>query len=72
MKSVQLVYGDDWKGLYVNGKLAYEGHSITPKEILDAIGIESEWVAVDPDWLESRGSLPENLSEVVLEKEDGE
>ena len=40
---IELVDGDDWKGLYIDGKLAHVGHEIDIMifvDCLDAAGIE--------------------------------
>lgn len=31
--------GGDWVGLYLNGTLAHEGHSIEPEELLNLLGV---------------------------------
>ena len=56
--------GDDWKGLYVDGKLVYEGHSIPIHEFAKAANIDFDFVEADDEWLEEVGSFPKNLSEV--------
>ena len=59
---------DDWRGLYINGKLAAEGHSLPTKQILrllrEAKLNDYETRVVDADWLYELGNLPENISEV--------
>jgi hypothetical protein len=50
----------DWVGIYVDGKLVREGHSIQEEDVLDAIGIPNKSVWVDME--DSR--LPENLDEI--------
>lgn len=67
-----LATGDmDWQGLYVNGKLAAQGHNIQLHELADAIierlprlDISYEEKSVDYDWMEDRGDLPDNIEEV--------
>jgi hypothetical protein len=39
MKKV-VVQGDDWCGLYVDGKLVYENHSIPLRELAKHLGFE--------------------------------
>jgi len=34
----------DWIGLYRDGVLLNEGHSLSPREVLDALGLENESV----------------------------
>jgi len=61
---VAIVLGDDWTGLYVNGHLAAENHSLRPDEVLKALGFEYAIFSVDQGWLEASGSLPERLADV--------
>ena len=54
---------DDWHGIYVDGKLKYENHSIPYFEIFNAIGMEFEEVDIDMadlDW----GRYPETEEEL--------
>lgn len=55
---------DDWEGLYVDGILWAEDHSISSETLLKALGIEIEHITVDADWLYERGNLPNNLEEI--------
>jgi hypothetical protein len=59
-----IAQGDGWQGVYVDGKLVREGTSIGC-DVLSLLGITCRTVTVDPDWLDRRGTLPENLAEVV-------
>ena len=61
---VGLVRGDDWEGLYLDGKLVEEGHHLRLTDVLKHFGIECEEVWPDDSWLEERGRLPENFDEV--------
>jgi hypothetical protein len=61
---VILVCGDDWQGLYINGKLVEEGHNIPLDEIFKYLGIEGRSITVNDEWLQEQGRLPENLDEV--------
>jgi hypothetical protein len=65
---VTIVNGDDWVGLYVNGKIVVQGHSLTPHEILGAVDIIPKEINPDMEWLDNIGHLPENLSEVKKEE----
>lgn len=62
-----LVNGDDWQGLYKDGQIVAQNHSLSAYEILELVGVEfkSEWVNLD--WLENIGHLPHNLDEVKFE-----
>jgi hypothetical protein len=63
---ITLVYGNDWIGLYRDGILLDEGHSLSPYHILTALGLEMEEKTANEDWLEEEGSLPGCLEDVVL------
>lgn len=56
-----------WEGLYINGELKYQGHEVTPYAILDSLGIETERLKADYNWLTERGRLPDRLEDVTLE-----
>jgi len=66
---IALVDGDDWQGLYVDGKLLQQGHVISSDDILKATGIDYDYIFADIDWLGERGDLPDNLNEVKKEEE---
>ena len=63
-----VAYGDGWEGLYVDGKLACETHSIKASEMLDIMGIKVNYIEVDQDWLDENGSLPSTLAKVKKSK----
>lgn len=49
---VVIVDADDWKALYVDGKLVTQDHRIDNKVILKALGIELETVEPDAEWFQ--------------------
>lgn len=57
--------GDDWEGLYIDGVLVFENHTVGAQDVLRALGIECDWVECDREWIDNRGSLPDDLNEVV-------
>ena len=65
---VTIVTGDDWQGIYIDGVLKDESHGLRPCDVLDAVGITYREIAADLDWLADEGSLPEQLSDVKVEK----
>ncbi len=51
--------GGDWEGLYVNGRLMTEGHSLSVHEVLGVLGIECVYHTRIVD--EDDGRLPPAL-----------
>jgi len=64
---ITFVDGDDWAGLYVDGKLVLESHSLNPESVLEALGIKTTSIQAHLDWLGDMGSLPYDLKDVVAE-----
>lgn len=68
MSKLTIVRGDDWEGIYVDGTLAMEGHSIDTPEAIElaierkATSSEVKWC--DMKWLNDEGNLPLSLSAV--------
>ena len=64
-------YGE-WCGVYIDGKLDTEGHSIPVYEWLDYIkmrGItEVEELEVSGEWMEDVGSFPQLFDDIPKEK----
>ena len=74
MKKVVLVLGDDWNGLYIDGKLEIENHSLSAYQALQTLSLNShdfqlDQIVADEEWLEQKGCLPEELSDVKESKE---
>ena len=53
----------DWAGVYVDGKLKYQNHTIHKYRLMEALGLRFTTVEVNQDWLEANG-LPENVGDV--------
>lgn len=69
---VTLVTGEDWSGLYVNGVLVEQGHQIPQRHVIEHLArIEGEYtsesVIPNQQWIEDRGNLPNDLSEVIAD-----
>lgn len=64
MKKITMVYGMDWEGVYVDGKLAIQDHMLGAVDVLRALGVKFEECECDADWLDKRGQLPERLRDV--------
>lgn len=62
----------DWVGVYLNGTLYDEGHSIPVHTWLDLLSEVSEPATmqfeVDGEWLEDCGNLPEFFSDIPKDK----
>ena len=59
--------GDDWEGIYINGRLVAQGHTIEISEVLMSLGYEVVDKLTEEGWLEDQGYLPENITDVVFE-----
>ncbi len=60
---VTIVYCDDWIAIYKDGKLKAQNHSLSPREVLEALEIPFESEIAD-EFAAEVGHLPNNLSEV--------
>lgn len=65
-KVLTIAEGDDWRGIYVDGRLQLEGHSFRYQDVANlALGCTRvECRSVNLGWLEDTGSLPEDLAKV--------
>ena len=67
---VVIVDGDNWSGLFINGKLVEEGHSLTAHDVVSALightigSYKRKWA--DIDWLQDIGNFPSDLNDVVF------
>lgn len=66
--NIAFVDGDDWQGLYLDGKLVLENHSLYSIEVLEALKIKFKYIEADGDWMMENGHLPEKLSQVKKAK----
>jgi hypothetical protein len=64
MKTHTIAQADDWSGLYVDGELVYQGHSIPIHVVFEVLGASVQRVEVDLDWIHARGDLPDKLADV--------
>lgn len=66
--TITIVSGEDWKGVYKNGRLITEGHTINIGELISVLGFGGPaYISVDQAWLEQNG-LPKNLRDLPKEK----
>lgn len=65
MAKITYVDNEDWIGIYVDGRLAYEGHSIASLELLRICRVNYETFEADEEWLQEIGNFPRKLEDVV-------
>ena len=63
-KKITFVLGNDWTGMYIDGVLVEEGHTIPYWAIVRALGFEYDSKSVDEEWLEAYGCMPNDLKDV--------
>lgn len=72
---IVLVSGEeDWEGVYVNGTLFWEGHSVPGWVVIDALasaGLPARTFTVSHDWMIDEGRLPKSLSDIPEEAKVG-
>jgi len=54
---IHFIHSDtgDWTGMYIDGKLAIEGHKVTAKDVLDALGYKYTQECHYEDYFEDNG-----------------
>ena len=56
MKALLILSEDgDWIGLYVDGKLELEGHSLRTQDVIHALGIEANQIEKSVEWFDGHG-----------------
>ncbi len=59
---------DDWEGIYINGRLASEGHRMSAHDILDTLKgyllVGYEFRTCDREWLLGLGNLPDSADRI--------
>jgi hypothetical protein len=68
MNKLLILTTDDWEGLFIDGKLATEGHSISLYEFCKILGIKVDFKEVDDEYMYEMGSFPQNLDEIPEDK----
>jgi hypothetical protein len=69
---LKVVGYDDWYGVYVDGVLAYEGHSVDPYHLIEAseglpFTLSEEGGEALGEWLYDQGRLPANYNDIPKE-----
>lgn len=67
-KKINILSGDDYEGVYIDGKLLMEAHSIDYIRLLRKLGYEIEYVYMnDEEWKKlNSDSCPPNWEDVEL------
>lgn len=70
MERTVVARGNDWEGLYINGKLITEGHSIDNIELANLViiyGLKEKLEAreVNYSWINYIGAFPDSIDEVI-------
>lgn len=66
MKDIRVISGDDWVGLYIEGKLEAQGHSVSLADFAEAIDVKIDVEHVDDagqEYLDRMGYFPDTLKE---------
>jgi hypothetical protein len=68
MKNFIYARGDDWEGIYVDGALVLQDHSVSLNDFAMLVAplgpFHWKIQRVDLDWLEYEGSLPMRIEDV--------
>ena len=64
MSKFVYISGDDWNGIYKDGKLIAEGHSFSVGKLFALLEIECDIKIANDDWLYEVSSFPEKLEDV--------
>lgn len=72
MVKINYVTGDDWQGLYIDGGLVEENHSIRITDLLEILEdrklLTFDYHEVDQGYLEDLGNLPDNFDDINKNK----
>lgn len=62
-KEITILYGDDWEGIYLNGKLIEQNHSIDNSKLLTLLGYNVKSVYEDEEeiWEIMNYDCPEDI-----------
>lgn len=58
-KIITLVQAENWLGIYVDGKLLDQDHTVDTSDVLKLLGFEVEEVFIDDSFFDDDGYLPE-------------
>lgn len=57
-------------GIFLDGDLAYESHSISPQQLLNLLEIPFDADFADCDWLEENSTFPDRIEDVTFEADE--
>jgi hypothetical protein len=64
-EKIDIIFGDGWEGLYVNGVLKDQEHSLSAESVVRALGfLNVNCDECDSDWLNEQGVLPDDIKDV--------
>jgi hypothetical protein len=67
---ITIVSVDDWVGLYINGRLVYEDHSLDEYHLFQALKIKYKEIDANEKWIWHEGELPLQLKDVVSREQE--
>lgn len=63
---VVIAIGEDWSGVYLEGRLVFEGPFLRFVDVLRELGFDVNVIHPDQTWLESIKNLPDNVKDIVV------
>lgn len=66
IQNITVLSGDDWSGIYVNGVLKYENHSLHSSDIFNALDLKVNKIYIEGEdnWDHLNCSCPSTLAEL--------
>lgn len=61
---VTVVTGEDWTGVYINGVLVTQNHSVSARDFLESLGFEVAYAEMPQRYTDLGRPLPEQLTEL--------
>lgn len=65
---INLIYSENWCGMYIDGRLQLNDHSLDVGQVLSLLGYSFTRQNVDDSWLEDIIDLPQSLNEIPADK----
>ena len=67
-KKIVIVEGDNWQGLYIDGELKEQYHSLELYTIFKYLDIPVDFINADDEWLRKLGYLPKKIEDIKIEE----